>query len=377
MKTRALSLAGATALVALATATLPAANASPDPLADVVSFNDVAAAATQGRSVRTSAPSTIDARQVLANPALKDVTAVINDPAHNRVVLATDGPPDLELRRTVRRLHGPGAVLTQAPANLRPTSRDADTTPFAGGAAIGNYGAEHLRCTSGFSWATSTGSPALLTAGHCYPEGSDQSVATNATPGFRYWAGHAERTTVNSSGTIGLSGDLALIDVLAAPDGTDLDRSTQGRMFIGGPASSATVPVTGVQPTARMGTSVCYSSAVLGEECGPIDAAGHGGYTVIDSAFAYRSADGRIWTNLALAIKDWGYCVRGGESGSPVYLPGAGGAVTANGIVNGGGGGDVEEQFISRSSLTENCLLTFTPVGNATALWGGSIQTAG
>lgn len=377
MKTRALALVAAAAITVTAAPALPAATAAPDQLADLVTFNEISAAATQGRNAQGAPQDTVDPHRVLTNPRLEDVIAVVNDPTRDRIVLATTGTPTLELRRTIHRLYGSQAAVTQAPANLRPTSRDADTTPFTGGAAIGNYGAEHLRCTSGFSWTTSAGEPALLTAGHCYPAGSNQSVATNAIPGFRYWAGRATHTTVNSSGTIGLSGDLAVIDVQTTPDGTRIDRTSQGRMFVGGPTSTTTVPVTGVQPTARLGSSVCYSSAVLGEECGPIDADGHGGYTVIDTAFAYRSADGRIWTNLALALKDWGYCIRGGESGSPVYLPAAGGGVSANGIVNGGGGGDVEQQFVPRSSPTENCLLTFTPIGNASALWGGSVQTAG
>jgi hypothetical protein len=194
----------------------------------------------------------------------------------------------------------------------------------------------------------------MLTAGHCYPAGGEISVVTNATPGFRYWVGHAAQTTVDSSGTLGINGDLALIDTTTTADGTTLDGTGIARMFVGGATSGTTVPVAGVSKLAALGSEVCYSSSVLGEECGPIDPAGHGGYTVVDTAFAYRSSDGRLWTGLALAFKDWGYCVRRGESGSPVHRSRSDGGITANGILNGGSGGDVEEQFVAQNSMTGN-----------------------
>lgn len=345
-------------------------------LAPVVSFDDVLQEAA--RPHRESMPlRTPSPRDILTHPGLGDVYAVFHDRARRRLVLTTRHVPNSELRRRVRILLGPRGALAHAPVVLRPTSRDADTSPFSAGAAIGYYDDDRPRCTSGFSWRTETGQPAMLTAGHCYPAGGEISVATNATPGFRYWVGHVAQTTVNSSGTLGINGDLALIDTTATADGTTLDRTGAARMFVGGATSATTVPVSGVSMLATLGSEVCYSSSVLGEECGPIDAAGHGGYTVVDTAFAYRSSDGRVWTGLALALKDWGYCVRRGESGSPVYRDQPDGSIAANGILNGGSGGDIEEQFVAQDSITGNCLMTFTQIGSAYQLWGGQVDVTG
>jgi hypothetical protein len=86
------------------------------------------------------------------------------DPELGKVVIVS---PDQSAFRDVLRKHGDVIVFTEATITLH--SREADNSPFSGGAHAKLAGAQE-GCSTGFTVVRSNGSRRLVTAGHCFNE---------------------------------------------------------------------------------------------------------------------------------------------------------------------------------------------------------------
>ena len=314
---------------------------------------------------------------VYDQPGMENISSAMHHYESNTVVLTSRVPVTDALREAVYLNFGDAAVLASEPVSIEPSSRDADTSPFYAGAWIGRYGASSSHCTVGFSWVGETGRSFMLTAGHCYPTGSNLSVATNFGNGNHlYQMGRVIRTTVDSGGTVGADGDLALIGTRVALDGTVLNRSGSPRMFTGGTTSTTSTTVNSVDRWTAVGVDVCYSGMKRGVQCGiEVQDDGDGGFLVQDENYSYESSDGRRWNNVALATKRWGRCPIPGDSGAPVYINTPGVGVAAHGILQGSGGGG-DDHYVGKYEIGGTCRMVFTEIGQAYQAFNGSVEVS-
>jgi hypothetical protein len=312
-------------------------------------------------------------------PGMEDISSAIHDYSANRIILTSHNPVTDELRTAIYDNFGDAAVIASDPITLAPASRDADTSPFYAGGWLGHLNVSTPICTVGWSWVMADGSPRMLTAGHCYPTSgvgsADKSAATDYGSGsYTYQMGTAFSSTVNSGGTFGDDGDLAMIDTNRKANGDNLFREGDPQMFTGGTTSTTTTTVNSVDKWTSNGTAVCYSGMQRGVQCGNCcDSDGNGGYNVEDNNYSYESGDGRVWTHLAYTTKGWGKCVIPGDSGSPVYINTDGIGVAAHGILQGAAGGGPD--FYVGHFSTGHCVMIFTEIGQAYDGWLGHVET--
>lgn len=167
-------------------------------------------------------------------------------------------------------------------------SRQADISPFWGGAAIKN--AAGAVCSSGFVVKKSTGTRYMITAGHCY------SVGTNVlTRG-----GNVSMGTVVQRAPIA-SRDMELIG------GKSYGRS----VYVGGTNSSTGKTVTGAANPVVGTTGYCRSGQTTGEKCGQ---------KVISITANFCPTSGCKTNTIAY---NTGGASAGGDSGAPFYWPGS------------------------------------------------------
>lgn len=313
-------------------------------------------------------------------PGMDDISSAMHDYQNNSVLLTSRSPVTEELRAAVGAAFGDAAVLASDPVSNEPASREADTSPFYAGGWLGRTNASGPHCTVGFSWVGATGNPYMLTAGHCYPQGTNYSAATNYGSGsYTYTMGHVVRSTVDSGGTVGSDGDLALINTEYTIDGDRINRSgvpPERRGCLRRETTSTTnTTVNSVDSWTSNGTAVCYSGMKRGVQCGTdVQDGGDGGFNVQDENYSYESSDGRQWNNVALATKGWGNCPIPGDSGSPVYINTAGVGVAAHGILQGSGGGG-DDYYVGKYEPS-NCRMVFTEIGQAYQAFNGNVETS-
>lgn len=246
------------------------------------------------------------------------------DPLSGLVVLRVEKlTPDLASSIVSR--FGPDtvAIRVQERPDSIPSSRNADTSPFYGGAAI-NVPAGG--CTDAFSWVSSSTSM-LLTAGHCIPSGG--AVATPATSLGSVASGSRESWT-NGTGTVYMTGqstyrgDIALATVYSG-------KSSAGRMYRGGSTSTTSAAVGQMwSRRAQAGDSYCTGGSRSGEICG---------WTVSAASVNHKYSNGEVVRNAVVSSSRQGWCVRPGDSGGPIYTVRSDGKAAAKGVHSGGGGG--------------------------------------
>lgn len=316
---------------------------------------------------------------VYDNPELSSISSATHDYQSNVVVLTSTEQPTDALRAAIYNRYGDAAVIESEP--LVPetmATRDADRSAFWAGAWVGSWGGGTF-CTLGFSWIAENGGPRMLSAGHCWPVGTDYSldVGTPDKYGATYSVGRVIASTYDEyTGTMGSNGDLSLINTVWNREDGVLNRQGGPRMWTGGTTSSTSTPIVGVTKWTNNGRRVCYSGMRRGVQCGAtIQDDGDGGYTVIDPDASYRGG-GIVVRNQARATKGWGRCVIPGDSGAPVYINTPGIGVSAHGILSGAvGGGD--DRYVGKYEPS-HCAMWFTEIGQAYQQWpGGRIETQG
>ena len=233
-------------------------------------------------------------------------------------------------------------------------TRTNHASPFTAGARI----SAASECTSGFSW-TSQGTPAMLTAGHCAPNGGTVTVPGGAFGSVTSGSGENWATgtgTVHFPGDTVYRGDLAMVKVTAP--GT-----TQGRIYVGGPTSGTRKAVGAIWTRSPLvADAFCTGGAYSGEQCG---------WTVAAiNADVLVGAD--LARNVSVSSAKVGTCLQPGDSGGPVYTNRVDGKVTAKGVVSAGSGGGAD--FVADEN--DPCYSVFSDVRQALPVFGGSVQTA-
>jgi len=269
------------------------------------------------------------------------------DRKNNRVILTVTRLSDALAAEIVHR-YGRSDVAVRVDRDRpdsAPLTRDADTSPFWGGARINVPGAQ---CTDAFSWFSGSTSY-LLTAGHCVPTGG--SVSTPATSVGSVTSGSRENWT-SGTGTVYLTGsttyrgDIALIQVAAS-------KSSSRRMYRGDTTSTTSAAVGEMwSRRAASGDSYCTGGAFSGEICG---------WTVGSVGVDSRYSTGETIRNAITSRNKKGWCMRPGDSGGSVYTVRGDGKIAAKGITSGGGGGRSDYY----GGQFDQCSHTFTDIYEA------------
>lgn len=294
-------------------------------------------------------------------PGASAIFASWNDAPNNRVMVEV-GTLDPSLQSGLSARYGDAAVgiqVTPGADGGQLMSRQDDTSPFYGGAAIINSAT--VPCTDGFAWRISSTVYGMVTAGHCSPDGG--WMATRASPSVSrigtVTSGSRENFqpgvgTVLFPGQTTYRGDLALIQV-------DSGKSSFPRIYVGNATSSLTRNVQDM-PTGRTpsGSKENSGGAVAGEILS---------WTVDWNAGNWKYTDGTVVRNVSASSK-YGWCIRGGDSGGPVYSTGTGSTI-AYGIISGGSGGGGD--FYAQEPYESRCRLVYTDIYDAYAGLPGTI----
>lgn len=258
------------------------------------------------------------------------------------------------LRNALAAWTGPAKVsieVDEAPVTAQPASRDYDWgPPLLGGARTESFG---VLCSDSFSWRVS-GNPAMLTAGHCKPNGGavgvpDHYIGSVTAASEESWNDGDGSTPLAGA----MRGDVALIRTVV---------DTAPKMYRGGitaPASGAATVRDMWTRRAAPGDTACSGGASSGEICI---------WTVTGVYQNVAYWDGGVFKGTARNVITTQYrydgnCVIGGDSGGSVFGIYDAQSVIALGIISG------------RSTLLSGCSVIYTDVWDAYVGLPGSIAT--
>lgn len=267
------------------------------------------------------------------------------DAEGNRVVVETGAAPSAFVAGLAAR-YGAGTVgvrvVPGADGGLPALGRNADSTPFWGGA---NINAPAGGCTSGFPWQPTSTTYGMVTAGHCAPTGG--SVSTPASSMGSVASGSRESWT-SGTGTVYMTsqstyrGDVALVGITTGSSGTS--------MYVGGVNSTSYKPITGMwSRRAQGGDDYCTGGAYSGERCD---------WDVNWTLGNWKYSTGETARNVSAGSKG-GHCIRGGDSGGPVYTA-TSTSVTAKGIISGAVGYGGSDWYAG--TFDSDCRNVFTDI---------------
>lgn len=277
---------------------------------------------------------------------LPDSSAIVMtapDYENNRVIVTVDRPSDRLFNGLAGR-YGTHTVAVRVDADvprLRPATREADYSPFWGGA--------HLNvppgsCSSGFSWGDGTNNYMLL-AGHCVPDGGAvsttvQSMGTVAAGSRENWKTGPGNGTQYFTGQSTYRGDLALVTIEAGKNSSPyIYRESTGYGLVKEMWYRSPV----------IGDQYCTGGYKSGELCG---------WYVTQAFVDYTYTDGTTARNITAGGKT-GSCLIGGDSGGPTYTVRSDLGIAAKGIISGIGG---------------NCFNAFTDIWHAWYALPGTLK---
>jgi streptogrisin C len=216
-------------------------------------------------------------------------------------------------------------VVQQAPnPHLSPQyGRLADASPYWGGARI-KRGTEW--CSDAFSWRVSSVA-AMVTAGHCVPDGGSVTTWTSVPMGSvtSRWLENWDTGTGTAAvpNFTGHHGDAAIIKF-------DPGYSSSPSIYRGALDSSSSSRVLGMwSRRAQAGDTYCTGGTSGGEICG---------WTVEQTGINLTYTGGEIARNMVLSQGREGWCTRRGDSGGSVFTTESS-EVRAKGVHSAGGGG--------------------------------------
>lgn len=192
------------------------------------------------------ATSGIDVRVVAAASTWDGLEVVVASRADARAV----GTGDQESARTLSEVSGVQVAInaSQSAVPVSAASRQADVSPWYGGAAIHLSGTV---CTSGFGVTKdSTKEKYIITAQHCLPAGSSGTVKTPTGATLGSWSSSPARNAPSLDAT------------LVRP----ASQSVSNRIYTGAYNSSTSGALAGAATTV-LGSYVCTSGAKSGEHC--------------------------------------------------------------------------------------------------------------
>jgi len=276
-----------------------------------------------------AALATVEAR--IADYVSKDGTrytfGTYGDPRTGNVVVDTDAPASL-----VESLTGAQGDMNLASVKVQVRSetttdtyqRRDDIPSYWGGAGLL---ASNTLCSTGYAVQDSVGNKWMVTAGHCFADGTSVNTESNLR--------QVGIVTGRSLASLG-SGPID-VEFLAG-------QSYAGRIYTGGVTSSTSVPVV-AGGTAYVGyTNYCHSGRTTGEQCG---------HTATSTTAMVCTATGCKFPVIAYT---GGVVQQGGDSGGAFYAKDANGGAWIRGHVIAGNSvtGFVEPftQVISRFAVS-------------------------
>jgi len=217
---------------------------------------DRAAAAPAVSSAAASALATIQtriARYVAAHGTRYSFASYV-DATTGRIVLSTNAPgavvsglTDMSAAAAGQR-QAAGQMQVRRRAITDTFNRRDDVQPYWGGGGITSGG---FLCSSGYAVQNSAGTRFMVTAGHCFANGS--TVLTES--------GANTYGTVSNRRLPTVTGDASDMELLGG-------QSYSGRIFTGGVSSTSSIPVVAAG-TAFVGyNNYCHSGRTTGENCG-------------------------------------------------------------------------------------------------------------
>jgi hypothetical protein len=230
---------------------LEATRAEPDP-----AFPALERAASKGVVSTTAsrlALSTIQTRiaEYVDKFGTKYTFGTYSDPASGNVVVDTDAPADLLESLTNlgddRSLAGI-KVVTHPETTTDVYQRRDDIPAYYGG---GGLLASNALCSTGYAVQNSSGTRFMVTAGHCYADGTSVNTESNLR-------------------TVGTVQNRALAVLGSGPIDMELlgGQSYWGRVFTGGVTSSSSAPVVAAGTAYVNYNNYCHSGRTTGEQCG-------------------------------------------------------------------------------------------------------------
>ncbi|MEV6493913.1 hypothetical protein AB0M20_35615 [Actinoplanes sp. NPDC051633] len=259
--------------------------------------------------------------EVLFVPAKYSAAELLAESARlakaNQATIATVGPSEdysgldvqLSSKGAAQRatINSSYPVSVTGAIDVAPARRDADTSPFWGGALIyrATSPTQGYVCGTGVSVYRGTTS-GITTAWHC---------------GTGTWTGYASGATLGTvTGTRSQAKDTQVIT----------GSSTAGRIYTGPWDSSTSIPVYNAERPAN-NTGICTGGAVSGELCTQVTVRGTNMYTNITGV---GSVGPGFWilstgSNGGVQIGN----VRGGDSGSPAFSYTSAGAASVKGFI--------------------------------------------
>lgn len=190
--------------------------------------------------------------EYVAKNGTKYTFATYGDPATGNVVLETDAPADL-VETLTSAADDKNLAITKVEIRRETTTTDTfqrrdDIPSYWGGAGLL---ASNALCSTGYAVKDSVGNRWMVTAGHCYANGTSVNTESNLR--------QVGIVTGRSLASLG-SGPVDM-EFLAG-------QSYAGRVYTGGVTSSTSRPVVAAG-TAFVGfTNYCHSGRTTGEQCG-------------------------------------------------------------------------------------------------------------
>jgi hypothetical protein len=173
------------------------------------------------------------------------------DPATGNVVVDTDAPAgvvasltDLKSNKSLAGIK----VQTRKVKNSDTYNRRDDIPAFYGG---GGLLASNALCSAGYSVQNSVGTRFMVTAGHCYANGTVVNTESNLRP-----VGTVQNRLLASLGNGPV--DMELLG----------GQAYAGRVFTGGVTSSTSIPVVAAGGAVVGYNAYCHSGRTTGEQCG-------------------------------------------------------------------------------------------------------------
>jgi hypothetical protein len=232
-----------------------------------------------------------------------------SDPATGNIVLDTDAPGELVDQLTNAegdKYLSSVKVLVRNEATVDVYQRRDDIAPYWGGAGLQASG---FLCSTGYAVKTSSGAKYMLTAGHCFANGTSVNTESNL---------HVVGTVSNR----------ALASLGNGPIDMELmsGQSYSGRIYTGGVTSSSSAPVVAAG-TAYVGyTNYCHSGRTTGEQCG------HTATSITAQVCTQTGCKSPVIAYTGGVVQ------QGGDSGGAFYAKDSNGGIWIRGHVIAGNG---------------------------------------
>ncbi|MCW2701080.1 MAG: hypothetical protein JWQ45_2615 [Blastococcus sp.] len=233
------------------------------------------------------------------------------NPATGRIVLETNAPASVvstlvgSSGLAAAEARAAGQVQLRRVATSDAFHRRDDVPSYWGGGGISNGSSI---CSSGYAVRNSAATVSMVTAGHCYANGTSVSTESQA----RFYG------TVSGRHLASLTFDAKDMELMGGS-------SYAGRVFTGGTTSTSSIPVVAAGSATVGYADYCHSGRTTGENCG---------HTATSVTAQVCTTTGCKSPVIAFT---GGNLSQGGDSGSPFYAKNSSGAWIRGHVIAGNG----------------------------------------